>query len=359
MREQLLKEIARAVKCTCSSLNNFEFDTTGLATENKQDDGIAQLNAVNSNLISIISTITATQDVEILLVVDTGNSDQIVQQIREYDQGTGVWTTRYEDVNGAAYVIVGPLKYANPSQVLNLILTELLDQGITLDSNESLLTSIDNKFNSLGQKVSANSTPVVLSTEQELIMQGILTAIGSISIPSGLALDVTLQATNTILTIIDGVLDNIKLDTANLDVALSTLSTEATQLLTKTVLDLINNKLVDGNDIGDVTINNTNAEAIPVSDAGGSITIDNINLDNALATGTRTHNVVSSTGVGSILAGSFCGSVLNAGNSSGTWNGVALPAGVSIPWAKVGVRDTYNVINYDATGTTFIIEYTT
>ena len=328
-REQLLKEIARAVKCTCSSLSNFEFDTTGLATENKQDAGIAQLNAVNSNLISLISTIAATQDVEILLVVDTGNSDQIVQQIREYDQGTGVWTTRYEDVNGAAYVPVGPLKYANPSQVLNLILTELLDQGITLDSSESLLTSIDNKFNSLGQKASADSAPVVLSTEQELIMQAILTAIGSISIPSGLALDTTLQATNAILTTIDSVLDSI------------------------------NAKLVDGNDIGDVTINNTNAEAIPVSDAGGSITIDNTNLDTALATGTRTHNVVSSTGVGSVPAGSFCGSVLNAGNSSGTWNGIALPAGVSIPWAKVGVRDTYNAINYDATGTTFIIEYTT
>ncbi|NIP30412.1 MAG: hypothetical protein GTN59_07580 [Candidatus Dadabacteria bacterium] len=55
----------------------------------------------------------------------------------------------------------------------------------------------------------------------------------------------------------------------------------------------------------------------------------------------------------------MCGSVLNAGSAAGTWNGVSLPAGVSIPWSQVANRDTYGAISYDATGTTFIIEYTT
>ena len=55
----------------------------------------------------------------------------------------------------------------------------------------------------------------------------------------------------------------------------------------------------------------------------------------------------------------MCGSVLNVGNTAGTWNGISLPAGISIPWSQIANRDTYGSISYDATGTTFIIEYTT
>ena len=73
---------------------------------------------------------------------------------------------------------------------------------------------------------------------------------------------------------------------------------------------------------------------------------------------TRVHNTVSATGVGSVPV-SLRGSVMNVGNAAGTWNGISLPAGVSIPWDAIGNRDTYGVINYNATGTTFIIEYTT
>lgn len=74
---------------------------------------------------------------------------------------------------------------------------------------------------------------------------------------------------------------------------------------------------------------------------------------------TRTHNTVSATGAGSVPAGSLRGSVLNVGSAAGTWNGISLPAGVAIPWDAVGPRDTYGAIAYNATGTTFIIEYTT
>jgi len=67
------------------------------------------------------------QDFEVLLVRDTGNADLVVQQIREYDQGTGLWTTSYEDVSGAPYVPVGPLEYLDPSAILSLMLTELIN----------------------------------------------------------------------------------------------------------------------------------------------------------------------------------------------------------------------------------------
>lgn len=89
----------------------------------------------------------------------------------------------------------------------------------------------------------------------------------------------------------------------------------------------------------------------------GNITLNGI--DTKLAAAARTHNTISATGAGSVPAGSMCGSVLNVGNTAGTWNGISLPAGVSIPWAQIANRDTYGTISYDATGTTFIIEYTT
>ena len=57
------------------------------------------------------------------------------------------------------------------------------------------------------------------------------------------AIEILITNTNSLLTTIDGVLDAIKLDTANLDVALSTRATEATQLLVNANLDLLNTKL--------------------------------------------------------------------------------------------------------------------
>lgn len=71
------------------------------------------------------------------------------------------------------------------------------------------------------------------------------------------------------------------------------------------------------------------------------------------------HNTISANASGSVPAGSVRGSVMNIGNTAGIWNGISLPTGVSIPWGEVGIRDIYAKIDYDATGTTFLIEYTT
>lgn len=73
---------------------------------------------------------------------------------------------------------------------------------------------------------------------------------------------------------------------------------------------------------------------------------------------TRVHNTISTSTTGTVPV-SMRGSVINVGNSAGIWNGISLPAGVSIPWDAIGNRDTYGTIAYNATGTTFIIEYTT
>ena len=74
---------------------------------------------------------------------------------------------------------------------------------------------------------------------------------------------------------------------------------------------------------------------------------------------TRTHNTINTVGNGTIAAGSLRGSVLNAGDADGIWNGINIPAGVSIPWGDIANRDPYGAITYDATGTNFVIEYTT
>lgn len=60
------------------------------------------------------------------------------------------------------------------------------------------------------------------------------------------------------------------------------------------------------------------------------------------------------TGAGSISAGAKAVSIANNGASDGLLLGNVLPSGVSIPFSA-GMYDTLNEIDYDATGTTFLI----
>jgi hypothetical protein len=384
--------------------------------------------ATEATLLSILNNMIASQDIEILLVADDGNGGQIVQQIREYDQGTGVWTTRYEDVNGVAYVPVGPLRYLDASAVLNLILTELLDQGLSLDTLVTVLNQVQtntlNTVNELttanvtlndieGELISLNSTAGTLATQAtlelvrlllvsldgkdfatELTLSGIKTQtdllnfiatalevnVTSSVLPTGAATEATLAtlATEAKLEQVRALLATIDADTSNLDVALSTIATEATLelcrlllvdlktntagLATESTLELIRLLLVSIDSVDFATEGKLEQVRVLLStiDADtGAIATSTASIDSLLTPATRTHNTVSDTGVGSVPAGSMCGSVINAGSSAGTWNGISLPAGVSIPWTQIGNRDTYGIINYDATGTTFIIEYTT
>lgn len=235
-----------------SKQSSFAYELGTLKTLNKVLQAVLPLGQ-QTTLISVLNAIVASdQDIEILLVRDTGAADIVVQQISNYE--TGVPVVSYKDVGGAPYVPVGPLEYLDPSAVMNLVLTELLDQGVSLDSLVAWTT--------LGQMISNDSAPVVLSTEQEAILEAIKTA---------------------------------------------------TELLQEE---------------------------------------------------TRTHNTVSTSIAGTVPAGSLRGSVLNQGSQPATWNGITIPAGVSIPWGDTGNKDKYDTIVYDASGgaggpTTFIIEYTT
>lgn len=148
--------------------------------------GLQRVSDNTQNVMGLLSAlITATrahQDMEILLVRDSGNADLVVQQIREYDETSDTWSTSYQDVSGATYIPIGPLVYLDPSAVLSLILAELLDMGLSLDSiaaedfatETTLLTRLSKadfeaRINTLGQKLMAASTPVVIASDQSAI----------------------------------------------------------------------------------------------------------------------------------------------------------------------------------------------
>jgi hypothetical protein len=89
--------------------------------------------ATEATLLSVLQAIIASdQDIEILLVRDTGNADKIVQQITNYE--TGVPVVSYKDVDGNPYTPTGPLEYLDPSAVMNLMLTELIAINASLTS---------------------------------------------------------------------------------------------------------------------------------------------------------------------------------------------------------------------------------
>lgn len=80
-------------------------------------------------------------------------------------------------------------------------------------------------------------------------------------------------------------------------------------------------------------------------------------IETILTGNVRTHVTVRTSALGTVPVGTIRGSVLNVGDANGSWNGIALDAGVGVPFGTMGEGDTYAVIPYDASGTTFIVEY--
>lgn len=163
-------------------------------------------------------------------------------------------------------------------------------------------------------------------------------------------------------------------------------------------LQAIDNKLVSGNDIGDVTVNNAaGAAAVNIQDGGNSITVDDggssITVDGTVAaTQSGTWNIASITGPvalptgaateatlgvlnsqfiaatrtpalirtatsGTIPAGARSISVFNAGAAAGSILGVAgniLPGEV-FEFSAGGENDTLAAFAYNGTGTTLVI----
>jgi len=376
--------------------------------------------ATESTLNSVLNSILATQDIEILLVRDTGNSDQVVQQIREYDQGTGTWITRYEDVSGAAYVPVGPLEYLDPSAVLNLMLSELLALnaggpllteatfaaedfateltlagiktqtdlfnflGTALEVNvtssvlptgaateatlnlvdsslaaintdiqltnielgnilsafnaedfaqEATLAAFSAKLNTLGQKLSSASTPVVLSTEQQVILDAIKTAVENLDLDvDGLATETTLEAIRVLTVGIDNVLDAIKADTGNM---LTSLATEATLLDVETAIDAV--KSDTGAMVIDLAAIEANTQPALLQSCGH---IDLSNTTGIFGNGSKSFTIIIESGTASIggLTKPAPYGVTFSADSNGTLGGIAYDATVDALAVVTAVR---------------------
>lgn len=156
--------------------------------------------------------------------------------------------------------------------------------------------------------------------------------------------DALLTAIQTTLETIDTVLDNIKIDTANLDVALSTRAADATVVATNNLLTII-----------DAVLDN--------------IKLDTANLDVALSTrATETTlqvltNQKTPTSIDTDVAGT-AGSVpigateisfFNAGNNDATVNGITIPAGVTRTFGFHNPIST--AITFDALTSRLLIDY--
>lgn len=285
--------------------------------------------ATEATALNILSAVDNMRDYEARLVEDSAAPNPVTWlEVRYWDAQSGALGTPEYYLPGSTTpgTPTLPISYINSQSLLTQIYAELQGQSTTLTTIESETANLN--------------TPL-----------------------SGVATEVT-------LAIIKGALNTLLTDFNATDFA-----TETTLDALKTTLNSLNAKFVSGTDIGDVTINNAaGAAAVNIQDGGNSITIDAVSLplptgaatettvdavNTKLTPSVRTHNTVSTTGAGSVPAGSLRGSVINAGSAAGTWNGISLPAGVALPWDAVGPRDTYGVIAYNATGTTFIIEYTT
>ena len=72
----------------------------------------------------------------------------------------------------------------------------------------------------------------------------------------------------------------------------------------------------------------------------------------------RTPVVAYDNSPGGIPPGTYGFSIANVGTAAGTVAGQTLPAGVTINFDP-GVNNTISGINYDATGTTFLITFIT
>jgi hypothetical protein len=208
---------------------------------------VDQLIAINGNtdeveflLTSILTTLQDSTEYEAKFVLDTCDSDKVYLEVRVWNPDTSTWgpITYYLPGSDTPVVPVGAgtpgcLIYTDPSGVLGLILAELQLQTPILTSinanvaTEATLAAVNAKLNSLGQKTSAGSVPVVLSSEQEAFIDGI----------------------ETLLATIDAVLDDIKLDTGALVVDLAAIEVLQTSILSAltTIDGVLDNILLDTN----------------------------------------------------------------------------------------------------------------
>lgn len=283
--------------------------------------------ATEATLLNVLTAVDNMRDYEVRLVVDSDVTPVTWLEVRYWDAQSGTLGTPQYYLPGSttAGSPVLPISYINDQTLLSQILAELQS---TLDVNIT------------NAAVTVNGTVAVTQSTSPWVVSGTVNigTMPEVEIKNDSGNPIPVNGTVTITdgsgpVTVDGTVSATQSGTWNINNITGTVSLP-TGAATEVTLALVNSNTV----LGNLTLNA---------------------IDTKLTPTVRTHNTVSATGSGSVPAGSLRGSVLNVGSAAGTWNGISLPAGVAIPWDAVGPRDTYGAIAYDATGTTFIIEYTT
>jgi hypothetical protein len=192
---------------------------------------------------------------------------------------------------------------------------------------EVTLLALSAKLNSLGQKASAASAPVVLSTEQEAILAGIDTVLDNIKLDTA-ALVVDAAAIEVLITQIDVVLDTIKVDTGLMVTDLAAIEVLLTTI--DTVLDTIK----------------TDTAAMVVDLAAIEV---NTNIQSLTLTSSST------TGAGAIPAGAYAATIFIDG-IGGVVNGVVRPNGWSQTFEFYNYTLPVGTIPYDGMGATVYVD---
>ena len=143
--------------------------------------------ATEATLLAVLAALQSEQEFEQNLVMDLGGAGcpgncPTYLQVRIFNQTTHTFDPPiYYNAAGAVVVPVGPLQIVNPQYVLQDILVQLqainadLDVALSTRASEATLATMltlagfQARINTLGQKTMANSTPVVLASDQSSI----------------------------------------------------------------------------------------------------------------------------------------------------------------------------------------------
>jgi hypothetical protein len=257
--------------------------------------------ATEATLQAVLTAVDSMRDYEVRLVEDSDTPVVTWLEVRYWDAQDGTLGAPAYHLPGdnTAYAVgdpggpVAPLTYVPTSSLLSQIVAELqavnleldaikidtesieintdnLDVALSTRATEATLAAVNAKLNSLGQKASAASVPVVLSSEQEAFIDGL----------------------ETLLTTIDAVLDDIKLDTGALVVDLAAIEVLQTSILSAltTIDGVLDNILLDTNamvvDLAaiEILITTTNSLLTTIDGVIDQIQTNTLNTVNELTT---------------------------------------------------------------------------
>ena len=124
--------------------------------------------ATEATLQMVLSAIQNGSEFEARLVEDNLGATWL--EVRTWNTASGTWNppAYYPPGSNTPGAPALPVVYINNSSVLALI-----EQNTATNATETTLAALEAKLNTLGQKASAGSAPVVLSTEQQAILDGI------------------------------------------------------------------------------------------------------------------------------------------------------------------------------------------